>query len=160
MVLQRPVLLRRSVGANLDFVLKRQGLARQARSERIQELLAEGGLQDKARQSARSLSVGEGQRLAVLRALAMRPEILFLDEPTSALDPGATQKIETLIRRASARGTKILMVTHDIGQARRLGGDIVLMWGGQVAEQRAAHGFFEAPESQEAQAFLGGALTL
>ncbi|MFC3117904.1 ATP-binding cassette domain-containing protein [Jhaorihella thermophila] len=103
MVFQRPVLLRRTVAANLDYVLRRRGLGRGDRRARIGALLAEGGLARKARQSARSLS-GEAQRLAILRALAIEPEVLFLDEPTSALDPAATQAIETLVKLRLAAG--------------------------------------------------------
>ena len=160
MVFQTPVLLRRSVAANLDYVLRRQRLSRAARQARIAALLDEGGLAGKARQPARSLSGGEAQRLAILRALACKPDILFLDEPTSALDPTATQAIESLIRAAATRGTRIVMVTHDIGQARRLGHDIVLMQGGKVAEHSLAHDFFHAPETRAAKRFLSGALVL
>lgn len=160
MVFQHPVLLRRTVAANLDFVLRRRGLARAARRAEIARLLAEGGLSDKARQAARSLSGGEAQRLAILRALATEPDILFLDEPTSALDPAATLAIETLIRRAAGRGTRIVMVTHDIGQARRLGADIVLMHRGRVAEHALAPAFFAAPATVEARQFLAGDLVL
>ena len=160
MVFQTPVLLRRSVAANLDYVLRRQRMPRNDRRARIVDLLDEGGLAGKARQSARSLSGGEAQRLAILRALACVPDILFLDEPTSALDPNATQAIETLIRGAATRGTRIVMVTHDIGQARRLGHDIVLMQAGRIAEHTAAHSFFDAPETRAAKRFLSGALVL
>lgn len=160
MVFQKPVLLRRSVAANLDYVLKRQGLSRSARAVRVDALLSEGGLSAKSRQPARSLSGGEAQRLAILRALATEPEILFLDEPTSALDPAATQEIEALILLASRRGTRIVMVTHDIGQARRLGHDIILMHAGQVAEHRLSDAFFAAPETLAARRFLSGALVL
>ncbi|MFT7596964.1 MAG: tungstate transport system ATP-binding protein, partial [Paracoccaceae bacterium] len=160
MVFQTPVLLRRSVAANLDYVLRRQRVSRADRRARIADLLEEGGLAGKARQPARSLSGGEAQRLAILRALACSPDILFLDEPTSALDPSATQAIESLIRGAAARGTRIVMVTHDIGQARRLGHDIVLMHGGKVAEHSLAHDFFDAPETRAAKRFLSGALIL
>lgn len=160
MVFQTPVLLRRSVAANLDYVLRRQRLGRAERWARIADLLDEGGLAGKARQPARSLSGGEAQRLAILRALACAPDILFLDEPTSALDPGATQAIETMIRTAAARGTRIVMVTHDIGQARRLGHDIVLMQGGKIAEHSLAHDFFDAPETRAAKRFLSGVLVL
>ncbi|MDK3072999.1 ATP-binding cassette domain-containing protein [Sedimentitalea sp. JM2-8] len=160
MVFQTPVLLRRSVAANLDYVLKRRGLARGARRARIAGLLEEGGLSGKDRQAARSLSGGEAQRLAILRALACDPEILFLDEPTSALDPAATQDIETMILRAARRGTRIVMITHDIGQARRLAHDIVLMQGGTVAESGPAHDFFDDPQSQAGRRFLAGGLVL
>lgn len=160
MVFQTPVLLRRSVSANLDYVLRRAGLNRAARKARILSLLEEGGLTGKASQSARSLSGGEAQRLAILRALACDPEILFLDEPTSALDPGATQQIEAMILRAARRGTRIVMVTHDIGQARRMGHDIVLMHQGRIMEHSAADAFFEAPDSTVAKRFLSGALIL
>lgn len=160
MVFQKPVLLRRSVGANLDYVLKRQKLGRTARKARILDLLQEGGLGGKSRQWARSLSGGEAQRLAILRALACLPEVLFLDEPTSALDPSATQEIEAMILRAARRGTQIVMVTHDVGQARRLGHDIVLMQGGQVAEHNLARDFFDGPDSQAGRRFLAGALVL
>lgn len=158
MVFQQPVLLRRTVAANLDFVLKRQGLSRSARKSRIEELLTEGGLEDKARQSARSLSGGEAQRLAILRALALDPETLFLDEPTSALDPGATQMIERMILRASTRGVRIVMVTHDIGQARRLAADVVMMQGGNVMEHGVAKRVLNTPESPASRRYLAGGL--
>ncbi len=158
MVFQQPVLLRRSVSANLDFVLKRQGAGRAARKTRIAELLVEGGLEGKARQPARSLSGGEAQRLAILRALATGPETLFLDEPTSALDPSATQMIERMIQRASARGVRIVMVTHDIGQARRLAADIVMMQGGHVVEHGPAKQVLDAPESAASRRYLAGGL--
>ncbi|MEX0276402.1 MAG: ATP-binding cassette domain-containing protein [Ruegeria sp.] len=158
MVFQRPVLLRRSVAANLDFVLKRKGLPRATRKHQIAELLAEGGLSDKARQSARSLSGGEAQRLSILRALALSPDTLFLDEPTSALDPTATQTIEKMILRASSRGVRIVMVTHDIGQARRLAADVVMMQGGHVVEHGAARRVLNAPESAAARRYLAGGL--
>ncbi|GHF69542.1 ATP-binding cassette domain-containing protein [Seohaeicola zhoushanensis] len=160
MVFQKPVLLRRSVMANLTYVLRRQGLGWRARRLRAVQLLEEGGLAAKARQSAQSLSGGEAQRLAILRALAIEPEILFLDEPTSALDPSATQAIEGLILAAARRGTRIVMVTHDIGQARRLGADIVLMNGGQVAEQARVGTFFTDPQSAAARRYLAGALVI
>ncbi len=158
MVFQQPVLLRRSVSANLDFVLKRKDLKRAARKARIFELLAEGGLEGKARQSARSLSGGEAQRLAILRALAATPETLFLDEPTSALDPNATQMIERMILRASSRGVRIVMVTHDIGQARRLAADIVMMQGGRVVEHGPAKQVLDSPESEASRCYLAGGL--
>ena len=158
MVFQSPVLLRRSVAANLDFVLKRKAMPRATRKQRIAALLGEGGLEGKARQSARSLSGGEAQRLAILRALALDPETLFLDEPTSALDPGATQMIERMILRASARGVGIVMVTHDIGQARRLASDIVMMQAGHVVEHGSARSILEAPQSDASRRFLAGGL--
>lgn len=160
MVFQTPVLLRRSVASNLDYVLRRRGLRRAERRTRIEALLEEGGLIGKARQPARSLSGGEAQRLAILRALATDPEILLLDEPTSALDPAATQAIETMILGASLRGARVVMVTHDIGQARRLGRDIVLMAQGRIAEQGPARTFFETPQTAAARRYLAGALVV
>lgn len=160
MVFQKPVLLRRSVAANLDYVLKRRGLTRAERQARIDSLLREGGLSDKARQQARSLSGGEAQRLAILRAFATEAGILFLDEPTSALDPASTQAIEALIIGAARRGVRIVMVTHDIGQARRLGHDIVLMQAGRIVEQASADAFFSSPATSVARRFLSGALVV
>ncbi|WP_170769472.1 ATP-binding cassette domain-containing protein [Ruegeria lacuscaerulensis] len=158
MVFQQPVLLRRSVAGNLDFVLKRKGLPRRERKARIEDLLAEGGLDGKGRQPARSLSGGEAQRLAILRALALEPETLFLDEPTSALDPSATQMIERMIQRASRRGVRLVMVTHDIGQARRLAVDVVMMQGGHVVEHGVARQVLDAPQSDAARRYLAGGL--
>lgn len=160
MVFQSPVLLRRSVAANLDYVLRHRRIPRKQRKVRINELLIEGGLAARGRQAARSLSGGEAQRLAVLRALATEPDILFLDEPTSALDPAATQAIEGIIMGAAGRGTRIVMVTHDIGQARRMGHDIVLMHGGQIVEHTSASHFFETPKTRIAKQFLSGGLVL
>ena len=155
MVFQRPVLLRRSVRANLDFALRVHGRTSAARRD---ELLRHVGLSARARQPARLLSGGEQQRLALARALASEPELLFLDEPTASLDPSATAAIEGLVREAHAAGTKILFVTHDLGQARRLADDVVFLNHGRVMEHTDAARFFEQPTSAAAADYLSGRL--
>ncbi len=151
MVFQRPVLLRRSVAANIRFVLKLR--SRAARGE-VERLLAEVGLAEQAHQPARLLSGGEQQRLTLARALATRPRILFLDEPTASLDPSSTAAIEAIVQRAHARGTKIVFVTHNLGQARRLADDVLFIHRGRLAEQSPAARFFDQPSSQAAAAYL------
>jgi tungstate transport system ATP-binding protein len=154
MVFQRPVMLRRSVGANVAFALGRRN------EPRIRELLERVGLAALAHRPARRLSGGEQQRLALARALARDPEILFLDEPTASLDPAATKAVEDIVRDVAASGVKIVMATHDIGQARRLAGDIVFLSRGRLVERADAVQFFSLPSSLEAAAFLRGDLVI
>ncbi|EAU40800.1 sulfate/tungstate uptake family ABC transporter, ATP-binding protein [Fulvimarina pelagi HTCC2506] len=156
MVFQRPVMLRRSVASNLGFALKAQGVGRAERAERTARLLVEGGFEKVADQPARTLSGGEQQRLAMLRALSTEPELVFLDEPTSSLDPQSTLAIEEMVARAVKRGVKVVMVTHDIGQARRLGHEMIFMHHGRLTEQTPAANFFDQPESAPARDFLAG----
>lgn len=158
MVFQRPVLLRRSVVANIEFALKVGGQSRSERKNRLNELLDMADLTTKARQSARTLSGGEQQRLALVRALALQPEILFLDEPTASLDPPATHGIEAIIKQAHNTGTKIVMVTHDPGQASRLGGEVIFLHKGQVLEQTETADFLTKPKSTAAKHYLAGGL--
>ncbi|KAF0677374.1 ATP-binding cassette domain-containing protein [Profundibacterium mesophilum] len=160
MVFQRPVLLRRSVFANLDFALKIAGIGRAERHRSVRELLSRHGFGDRAGQPARSLSGGEQQRLAMIRALSVSPAILFLDEPSASLDPAATSSIEALIRSAARQGTKVVMVTHDPGQARRLGDEVLLLHRGRIAEQGPAAEFFAGPVSGAGRAYLDGSLYL
>ena len=155
MVFQRPVLLRRSAAANLRFALRLRGAAGR---ERTAELLRFVGLEALAHQPARLLSGGEQQRLALGRALALEPRVLFLDEPTASLDPASTVAIEDIVRAAHGRGTKIVFVTHDLGQARRLADEVVFLNRGRVAEQTEAAAFFEQPDSASARDFLAGRL--
>lgn len=159
-VFQRPVLLRRSVAANLDHALKTYGVARADRPARINELLELGQLQALAGRPARVLSGGEQQRLSVMRALAARPALLLLDEPAASLDPQATAALEALIRNAANRQVKIVLVTHDRDQARRMANEVVFLHHGRIAEQAAAIRFFDQPKSPEAQAYLAGRLLL
>ena len=107
---------------------------------------------------ARRLSGGEQQRLALARALAKAPQVLFLDEPTASLDPAATKAIEDVIRAVAARGIKVVMSTHDLGEAKRLAGDIVLMHRGRVIENGPAEAFFSEPKTEEARRFTAGEL--
>ena len=158
MVLQRPVLLRRSVRANVAFALKVKGVEKDERNRRADEALARAGLSRYAQRPARRLSFGEQQRLALARAWAVRPEMLLLDEPSANLDPAATHLVEEIIQETSARGTKVIMTTHDLHQARRLAGEILFMHRGRLKEQAPAARFFEAPENDLAQAFLRGEL--
>lgn len=160
MVFQRPVLLRRSVAANIRYALGLRPGSREYRRQRLETLLALGDLQALAGQPARKLSGGEQQRLALVRALALAPEILFLDEPTASLDPGATMAIESLIRQAHGAGTTVVLVTHDLGQARRLAQEVTFLHRGRVVESSSAERFFAGPVCPEARAFLAGGLVV
>jgi tungstate transport system ATP-binding protein len=158
MVFQSPVLLRRSVLANTLYPLMLAGVASEERMTRAREALALVGLADRADDAARKLSVGQQQRLALARAAALQPELLFLDEPSASLDPAATRAVEEIVLTLSARGTKIVMTTHDLAQARRLAGDVVFLHRGSVLEQAPAEAFFQQPASATARAFLRGEL--
>ena len=128
------------------------------RGMRCDELLALVGLSGLGERPARKLSGGEQQRLALARALAKEPAVLFLDEPTASLDPAATKAIEDAIRAVSERGIKVVMSTHDLGEARRLAGDIVMLHRGRVVETGAASSFFNTPQTFEAKTFIAGEL--
>lgn len=159
MVFQKPVLLRRSVLANVIFPLHLRGLDAATQKAKAMAALDRVGLAALADRPARVLSGGEQQRLALARAWALEPQILFLDEPAAALDPSATRQVETIIDSISRSGTKIVMTTHDLGQARRLAGDVIFLHRGMVAERTPAERFFDNPESDAAAAFLRGDLT-
>ena len=155
---QRPVMLRRSAGGNVRYVLAAAGVPRRQRASRAAELLADVGLEGFDRRPARRLSGGEQQRLALARALARDPALLFLDEPTASLDPAATKAIEDIVRAITARGVKVVMSTHDLGQAKRLAGDVVLLHRGRLIESGPAAEFFASPCTEEARTFIAGEL--
>jgi len=157
-VFQRPAMLRRSAAANIRFALRAAGIPRADHARRTAELLELVGLGHLADRAARRLSGGEQQRLALARALARDPAVLFLDEPTASLDPAATKAIEDIVRGVSARGVKVVMSTHDLGQARRLAGEIALLHRGRLIEHTPAHEFFAQPRSDEAKKFIAGEL--
>lgn len=157
MVFQRPVLLRRSVAANIDFAL---GLRAIASIERRDALLEQVGLLDQAKQPARLLSGGEQQRLALVRALALEPEVLFLDEPTASLDPASVLTIEKVVGIARKNGTKVIFVTHDLAQARRLADEVVFLHRGRLMEHSPADRFFDGPASDVARAYLEGRIVV
>jgi tungstate transport system ATP-binding protein len=157
-VFQRPVMLRRSAAANIRYALAAADVPRAGRAARIDELCALVGLNGLGDRPARKLSGGEQQRLALARALAKEPHVLFLDEPTASLDPAATKAIEDVVRAVAARGIKVVMSTHDLGEARRLAGEIVLMHRGRVIESGPAEPFFAAPKTEEARRFINGEL--
>jgi tungstate transport system ATP-binding protein len=138
-------MLRRSAAGNIRYALAAAGVPRANRASRVDELVAVVGLGGLGGRPARKLSGGEQQRLALARALAKEPQILLLDEPTASLDPAATKAIEDVVRVVAARGIKVVMSTHDLGEARRLAGEIVLMHRGRVIESGAADTFFADP---------------
>ena len=156
MVFQRPILLRRSVRANLLFALSAAGYARQTRLELAEKWMHHGQLVHLADQPARRLSGGEQQRLSLVRALSCNPEILFLDEPCAHLDVNAAQHVEDLIKSAIEAGIKVVMITHDRAQARRLGEEILLMEDGQVKAQEPVASFFGPSQNPWTQEFLQG----
>jgi tungstate transport system ATP-binding protein len=156
-VFQRPTMLRRSAEANLKYAMT-AGRAQSAQGPKVAELLALVGLQHVATRPARRLSGGEQHRLALARALARGPAVLFLDEPTASLDPASTKAIEDVIRTVSQRGIKIVMSTHDLGEARRLAGEIVLLNRGRIVETADAPSFFDTPRTVEARKFIAGEL--
>ena len=158
MVFQHPMLLRMSVFTNVEFALRPQTMSTSERRQRTSEVLERVGLAHRARDCARLLSGGERQRLALARAWAMQPRLLLLDEPTASLDPSATEAVERIIREIRTEGAKVLMTTHNLGQATRLADDIIFLAEGRVQEHAAAQRFFAHPQSPAARAFLQGEL--
>lgn len=158
MVFQQPMVLRLSVWANVEFALRPQALSPAERRRRTARVLERVGLAERSRESARLLSGGERQRLALARAWAVAPRLLLLDEPTASLDPGATEAVERIVREIRTDGAKILMTTHNLGQATRLADDIVFLAAGRVQEHGPANAFFARPQSAAARAYLQGEL--
>jgi tungstate transport system ATP-binding protein len=157
-VFQRPAMLRRSAAANIRYALSSAGVPRNQWPARTADLLGLVGLSEIGERPARRLSGGEQQRLALARALARDPEVLFLDEPTASLDPAATKAIEDVVRTIAARNIKVVLSTHDLGEARRLAGAIVLLHRGRVIESGPAADFFASPKNEEARRFIAGEL--
>jgi len=151
-------MLRRSALGNMTYALKLAGVPRVERDDRALQALRKVGLEHLAGSFARRLSGGEQQRLALARVWALHPEILFLDEPTASLDPGATQEVEKVIAALHEAGTKIVMVTHNFGQAHRLADEILFIHQGRLVERTPADRFFRNPASPEAARFLEGEL--
>ena len=156
MVFQRPVLLRRSVTENVAFALRARGTDRHQARDIARHWLERAGLGDLGEAPARRLSGGEQQRLAMVRALACDPKLIFLDEPCANLDPRASVQIEHLIKAAIKTGVKVVMVTHDQAQARRLGGEFILMHQGQIVAQATHEQFFRPTWHPLVDAFLAG----
>lgn len=156
MVFQRPVMLRRSALANVMYGLKLTGKSRRQSELRAMDVLEVVGLAQHAARPARVMSGGEQQRLALARAWALGPDVLFLDEPTANLDPSSTQDIENIINAIHASGTKIIMTTHNLGQARRLGDEILFISNGRLMEHTPIDRFFRKPASAEAATFIKG----
>ncbi|KAB2917489.1 MAG: ATP-binding cassette domain-containing protein [Hyphomicrobiaceae bacterium] len=159
-VFQRPVLLRRSALANVEYALAVAGFARSERADRASAALTRARLSHLAQTPARVLSGGEQQLLSIVRALATEPEILILDEPTSNLDPAATAAIEHLVNAVRAEGTRVVLITHDLGQARRLGDEVAFLHRGRLMELSPRDAFLAQPASAEARAFLRGEIVL
>ena len=155
-VFQKPVMLRRTAAANIAFALSAAG--RPAGRGDVARLLDLAAIAPLADRPARRLSGGEQQRLALARALARQPEVLFLDEPTASLDPAATKLVEDIIARVSTSGVKIVMATHDLGQARRLAREVVFLSRGRIVEHAPAARFFSDPQTEAARRFLAGEL--
>lgn len=158
MVFQRPVMLRRSAIANVIYGLRLAGVSRNDAESRAAQVLEAVGLTAIAQRAARVLSGGEQQRLALARAWALQPDVLFLDEPTANLDPHATRDIENIISAIHNSGAKIIMTTHSLGQARRLGDEVLFLSDGRLVERASVDAFFKQPQSAEGAAFLQGEL--
>ncbi len=157
-VAQHPVMLRRSVRANLTYALSELKLSRRERERRVSEALAVAELEDRAGAPARALSGGQRQRLAIARARALHPAALLLDEPCAHLDPAAAHAIEHVIDSLRSRGTKIVLTTHDLNQARRLADEILFVHAGRLIEHTPAERFFDQPASTQAARFVAGEL--
>lgn len=155
-VFQSPIMMRRTVLDCIAYPLILHGMSRREARARAADWAERVGLGGALQRRAPVLSGGEKQKLALARALIRRPEILFLDEPCANLDGRAMREIEAILHDARSAGTRIVMATHDMGQARRLASEIVFMYGGKVHETGEAGAFFEAPRTAEAEAFISG----
>ena len=156
LVFQTPIVMRRTVLANICYPLLVRGTARAAAQDMAVHWGEKVGLKAVLNHHAQVLSGGEKQKLAIARALITEPEVLFLDEPTTNLDGSSTREIETILQNAFDGGTRIIMATHDIGQAKRLATDILFLYRSRLHEVSPVETFFDAPATAEAKAFLNG----
>lgn len=155
-VFQSPIVMRRSVYENLAYPLRLLKTSKSEIADAVDEWLSRTGLSAIAQSPATRLSGGERQKLAIARALIRKPDILFLDEPCSNLDGHATREIEALLQETAANGTRLVMATHDMGQARRLAQEVVFMLDGKVHETGPASLRLINPQTPELAAFLRG----
>ena len=155
---QKIILLRRSVEENLLHALSLSNYPSSKRRKRIKEILKFSKLEHLANKSARNLSTGQQQLLSIMRALVSRPAFLFLDEPCANLDLQTTKFIEDILKKASKSGVKIIIVTHDLFQAKRLADEIIFFCNGKIFEQTKSNIFFKKPKSIEARKFQKGIL--
>lgn len=155
-VFQRPVMLRRSVVDNIAYPLIIRGIAKAKALGLARAWADRVGLTEMQDRAATSLSGGEQQKLALARAFITDPQVVFLDEPTASLDGRATAAIEAILQTQKSSGTRLILSTHDMGQARRLADDVIFLRGGQVHETAPAPDFFDAPKTDAARAFLIG----
>ena len=154
-VFQKPILLRRSVIANLDYMDSVLGNKKRISKDRLLKIVQ---LQKQKNQPARMLSLGEQQRLSLIRSLMLRPNLLLLDEPTANLDPASTKIIEDIILNLKMMGIKIIFVTHNILQAKRIADDIIFLNEGKMVEHLNKQEFFSNSKSIEVQNYLNGIL--
>lgn len=155
-VFQSPIMMRRTVRDNLAYPLRLSGVARAEARDRAEHWASRVGLQDALDRQATVLSGGEQQKLALARALIRDPQVLFLDEPCASLDGRATREIEETLVAAAAAGTRLVMSTHDMGQARRLADEVLFLLHGKVQAFGPAQTFFDHPPSAQARAFIKG----
>lgn len=157
-VFQNTPTMRRSVFANVAFPLVAAGVKGQARRARVTAALKQARLTDRAYVPAARLSGGERQRMALARAIVTRPGVVLLDEPAANLDPASTKELEGMLKAVSADGTKILIATHDLAQARRLADEVLFFDEGHLVDHARASEFFDAPSTAAAQRYLEGVL--
>lgn len=155
-VFQTPVMLRRTVLDNLIYPLRLSKVPKIDARMQAMDWVESLGLDEARKRPATVLSGGERQKLAIARALIRQPDLLFLDEPCASLDGQAMREIEGILKVASKGGTRIIMSTHDMGQAKRLASEVIFMLHGQVREFGRADRFFEQPQTEQARAFLNG----
>lgn len=157
-VFQSPVMMRRSVLDNVAYPLIVHGLSKKEARLKARAWIERFGLSDAAERQANRLSGGECQKIALARALIRAPQILFLDEPCANLDGRATREIEQILMETYKSGTRIIMATHDMGQARRLARDIFFIYRGVIHEHSDADVFFQRPDTPEARTFIQGGI--
>jgi tungstate transport system ATP-binding protein len=155
-VFQRPVMLRRSVIDNIAYPLRMRGTLKQDANDQAGDWAHRVGLGNMLGRSATVLSGGEQQKLALARAMITQPKVLFLDEPSAALDGRAMREIEEILLSAKQMGTRLILSSHDFGQARRLADEVIFLLHGRVHEQGPAVEFFEAPKTPQAREFVNG----
>jgi tungstate transport system ATP-binding protein len=157
MVFQTPVLLRRTVMANMQFV---SNLRNKKSNQLLKNLLDKVGLEGYEEKPARLLSGGEKQRLSIVRALIVNPNLLLLDEPTANLDPYSLNLIEDLVLEENSIGKTVIFTTHDMSQAKRLATDVIFLNKGKVLEQTVSKTFFKKPKTFEAQKYINGEILI